>query len=59
MLVCKTRYVGLNPTEASNKIFTEYCHDNNIRLDTSVAKTEHISNGDKLGIVDRFCRTLR
>ena len=28
-------------------------------MDTSVAKTEHISNGDKLGVLDRFCRTLR
>jgi hypothetical protein len=24
-----------------------------------MAKTEHISNGDKLGIVNRICRTLR
>jgi hypothetical protein len=23
-----------------------------------VSKTEHIRNGDKLGIVDRICRTL-
>ena len=36
-----------------------YCEKHNIGLDTSIAKTEHISNGDKLGIVDRICRTLR
>ncbi len=30
-----------------------------IRLDTSVAKEEHISNGNKLGIIDRLVRTLR
>ncbi len=41
------------------KLFTEYCKVNNIRLVASVAKTEHISNGDKLGIVDMICRTLR
>ena len=36
----------IGDNEFSNKIITEYCHDSNIRLDTSVAKTEHISNGD-------------
>ncbi len=30
-----------------------FCEDNDIRLDTSVAKEEHISNGYKLGIIDR------
>ncbi len=37
----------------------KYCDDNNIRLDTSVAKEEHISNGNKLGIKDRLVRTLK
>ncbi len=36
-----------------------FCDDNDIRLDTSVAKEEHISNGNKLGIIDRLVRTLR
>ena len=49
----------IGDAEFGNKIITEYCNDNNIRLDASVAKTEHISNGDKLGIVDKICRTLR
>ena len=49
----------IGDAEFGNKIITEYCNDNNIRLDASVAKTEHISNGSKLGIVDRICRTLR
>ena len=49
----------IGDAEFGNKIITEYCNDNNIRLDASVSKTEHISNGDKLGIVDRICRTLR
>jgi len=49
----------IGDNEFSNKLITEYCEKNNIRLDTSIAKTEHISNGDKLGIVDRICRTLR
>ncbi len=30
-----------------------------IRLDTIVAKEEHISNGNKLGIIDRLVGTLR
>ncbi len=34
------------------------CEDNEIRLDTSVAKEEHISNGNKLRIIDRLVRTL-
>ena len=49
----------IGDAEFGNKIITDYCHQHNIRLDASVAKTEHISNGDKLGIVDRICRTLR
>ena len=49
----------IGDAEFGNKIINEYCNDNNIRLDASVSKTEHISNGDKLGIVDRICRTLR
>ncbi len=28
-----------------------FCEDSNIRLDTSVAKEENISNGNKLGII--------
>ena len=36
-----------------------FCEDNDIRLDTSVAKEEHISNGNKLGMTDRLVRTLR
>ena len=32
------------------------CEDNDIRLDTSVAKEEHISNGNKFGIIDRLVR---
>ena len=37
----------------------EFCNKNNIRLDTSVSKLEHISGGNKLGIIDRLVRTLR
>ena len=36
-----------------------FCEDNNIRLDTSISKEEHISNGNKLGIIDRLVKTLR
>ena len=45
--------------EFSSGPIKKFCDDNNIRLDTSVAKEEHISNGNKLGIIDRLVRTLR
>ena len=45
--------------EFSSAAIRKFCEDNNIRLDTSVAKEEHISNGNKLGIIDRLVRTLR
>jgi hypothetical protein len=34
--------------------FRKFCEDNDIRLDTSVANEEHISNWSKLGIIDRL-----
>ncbi len=40
--------------EFSSAAIRKFCEDNNIRLDTSVAKEEHISNGNKLGIIDRL-----
>jgi hypothetical protein len=45
--------------EFSSAAIKTFCNDNDIRLDTSVAKEEHISNGNKLGIIDRLVRTLR
>jgi len=45
--------------EFSSAAIKKFCADNNIRLDTSVAKEEHISHGNKLGIIDRLVRTLR
>ena len=33
--------------------------DYNIRIDTNVAKEEHTSNGNELGIIDRLISTLR
>ena len=35
----------------------QFCNDNNIRLDTSVSKEEHITRGNKLGTIDRLART--
>ncbi len=46
-------------TEFSSAAIKKFCGDNDIRLDTNVAKEEHISNGNKLGIIDRLVRTLR
>ena len=45
--------------EFSSAPIRKFCNDNDIRLDTSVSKEEHISNGNKLGIIDRLVRTLR
>ena len=45
--------------EFSSAAVRKFCDDNDIRLETSVAKEEHISNGNKLGIIDRLVRTLR
>ena len=33
--------------------------DYNIRIDTNEAKDEHTSNGNELGIIDRFIKILR
>ena len=44
----------------SFKSFLEYNKENNIKVDTSIAKDEHISaHGNKLGIIDRVVRTLK
>ncbi len=45
--------------EFSSAAIRKFCDDNDIRLDTCVAKEEHISNGNELGIIDRLVRTLR
>jgi hypothetical protein len=38
--------------EFGNAAVKTFCEDNDIRLDTSVSKLEHISGGNKLGIID-------
>ena len=46
--------------ETEIKAFQDYNNEKNIRLDTSIAKDEHISaHGNKLGILDRLVRTLK
>ena len=59
----KAEVGNINGLEGDNEFSSgpikKFCDDNNIRLDTSVAKEEHISNGNKLGIIDRLVRTLR
>ena len=54
----------INAIEGDNqfsfKAFQDYNKEKNIRLDTSIAKDEHISaQGNKLGILDRLVRTLK
>ena len=54
----------INAIEGDNqfsfKAFKEYNDEKNIRLDTSIAKDEHITKGgNKLGILDRLVRTLK
>jgi hypothetical protein len=43
----------------SYKQFVEYDNDENVRVDTStsIARDEHISQGNKPGILDRLVRT--
>lgn len=41
------------------KPFLKYNESKNIEVFTDVAKNDHISYGDKLGIVDRLTRTLK
>jgi DNA-binding MltR family transcriptional regulator len=53
----------INSVEGDNQFsykgFVEYNNDKNIRVDTSIARDEHISQGNKLGILDRLVRTLK
>ena len=53
----------INALEGDNEFGSaavkEFCDKYNIRLDSSVSKLEHISGGNKLGIIDRLVRTLR
>ncbi len=46
-------------THEEGKSFVECNNDKNIRVDTSIAKDEHISQSNKLGIIDRLARTLK
>ena len=59
LLSSQTTYKGIKDNELSSAAIRKFCDDSNIRLDTSVAKNEHISNGNKLGIIDRLVRTSR
>lgn len=43
----------------NNKEFIEYNENRDIELDTDIAKDNHISYGNKLGIIDRLTRTLK
>ena len=44
----------------ASKAFTDYCTDRNIDLHTDIAALDHISKfGDRLGIADRTCRTIK
>lgn len=45
----------------SSKSFLEYNEKQGIRVSTLVAATEHMvpGGGDKLGLIDRLCRTLK
>ncbi len=51
------RIVGNN--EFSSAPIRTFCYENLIRLDTSISKEEHVSDWNKIGIIDRFVRTMR
>lgn len=41
------------------KEFMDYNKDNNIMVDASTAYDDHITNGNRLGIIDRLVRTIK
>lgn len=44
----------------NNNVFKKFCEDNDIQLYTVISKDEHIiKNSNKLGIIDRFTRTIK
>jgi hypothetical protein len=45
--------------EFSSAPIRKFGEDNDIRSDTSVSKEDHLSKGNKLGIIDRLVTTLR
>ena len=45
--------------EFNNKSFNELNEKLNIILDTQTAKDDHITKGNRLGIIDRFTRTFK
>jgi hypothetical protein len=54
------RILGLiGDAEFKKKTFTDFLDKNKIRYSFEVAENEHISQGNRLGIIDRFIRTLR
>ncbi len=53
----------INSVEGDNqfsfKAFVDYNNEKNITIDTSAARDDHITHGNKLGIIDRLVRTLK
>ncbi len=45
--------------EFNNKEFIKLNEKLNIRLDTHIAADDHFSGGNSLGIIDRYCRTIK
>jgi hypothetical protein len=37
----------------------QYCDENNVIVSNSVAKEDHINNGNKLGIIDEAKRKIK
>jgi len=45
--------------EFNNQYIKSFCKDNNIELYTDIAKNDHVTKGNKLGIIDSFVRTYK
>jgi hypothetical protein len=56
---CDFKMIIEGDNQFSSTTIEPFCEDNDISPDTSVAKEEHISSGNKLGIIDRLVRTWR
>ena len=49
----------ISDDEFNNKEFLNLNEKLNVRVDSHIAADEHFTSGNSLGIIDRFCRTIK
>ena len=49
----------ISDDEFNNKEFLNLNEKLNVRVDSHIATDEHFTSGNSLGIIDRFCRTIK